>query len=283
MTKMVSVVNLRGEEEPFSRKKVEKSARRAGASSRLANKIADIVESEIYPGIKTDMIYHRVKELLKKKNSAASLKSSIKEAMKELGPTGFPFEKYIGEILSQSGFSVKLNQFISGRCVPNYEIDFLAQKDNLVYIGECKYRNSPGDRVHTGDILANQARFEDILKGEFFNKKIYQGKSIKTMVVTNTKFTSRAKKYALCRSVELLGWRYPENKGLEYLIETKKLYPITILHSLRAKIRDALVSERVMLASEVLRIDRDRFCGKFDIKRDKLDPIIKEAEVLLER
>jgi len=47
------VINAAGEKEPFSRKKVYRSARRSGASGKLAQKVAKIIGQEAYSGIKT--------------------------------------------------------------------------------------------------------------------------------------------------------------------------------------------------------------------------------------
>ncbi len=121
------VLKFNGEKEPFSFNKVYGSARRVGASKDFAKEIAKIVEKEAYQGIKTSEIFRKVKKLLKREKIAASFKFNLKNAMRRLGPTGFPFEKYVTEIFSKNGFKTKLNQNIKGSCC-KYEIDFLAEK-----------------------------------------------------------------------------------------------------------------------------------------------------------
>lgn len=265
----------------FSFQKVYRSARRAGASKGLAKEIAKIIEKDTFSGIKTLDIFRRVKKLLSEKNSRSALRFSLKEAMKKLGPTGFPFEKYIGEVLKAIGFEVKINQRLPGSCISDYEIDFIARKENLFYIGECKYRNLAGERVRSKNALANYARFLDILKGNYFKARKCQGLEIRTMMATNTKFTKRAMKYSRCMGVELLGWNCPKNKGLEYLIEKHKLYPITILPSLKSHLKNIFISEKMMLARDVLKIESEKFAKKFKIPIKTLYPLIKEAKVLL--
>lgn len=288
------VINSKGEKELFSFQKVYRSARRAGASNELAKKIAEIIERNAFSGIKTSDIFQRVRKLLLEKNSKSALRFSLKQAMQKLGPTGFPFEKYIGEVLSSTGFEVKINQHLPGFCISDYEIDFVAKKENsppttfrtkvvrgLIYIGECKYRNLTGERVRSKDALANYARFLDILKGNYFKARKCQGFKIKTMMVTNTKFTKRAMGYSQCMEVELLGWNCPKTRGLEYLIEKHKLYPITILPSLKSYLKDIFISEKMMLAQNVLKIEPERFAKKFKIPIKTLHPLIKEAKILL--
>ena len=263
----------------FSFRKVSRSARRAGADARTAKKIAEIIKSEVFSGMKTIDIFKRVRELLEEKNFQLAIRFSLKEAMKKLGPDGFNFEKYIGRVLENGGFKVEINQYLPGGCIEGYEIDFIASKDNLIYVGECKYRNRAGERIDTKELLANHARFLDILSGPYFKKE--KKKEIKTIMVTNTKFTARAKRYARCKGVELFGWRHPFNEGLEHLIEKEKLYPITILPSLKKHLKELFISQQIMLAQDILELNVPAFVEKNNISAGALEPLIKEANILL--
>jgi hypothetical protein len=269
------VVNLKGEKEPFSFKKVYESSIRVGASENLAQKIAETIKKEAKPGIKTADIYKRVKELLSKEELKPAFRFSLKEAMKKLGPTGFPFEKYVAEIFSSRGFKIELNQRIPGYCC-NYEVDFLARKENSVLIGECKYRNIPGGKVDSNEALINYARFLDIKRGGFFKSD-----SVESILITNAKFTEKAIKYSNCVGVDLLGWRYPKKRGLESLIEEEKLYPITILPSLGDDIANVFAKKRMMLARNLLEIDIRSFSKKTIISQKKMKSLRGEAEILL--
>ena len=248
--KKINVIKFNGENEPFSNEKVYRSARRVGASEQLAREISKTIEKESYSGIKTSQIFSQVKKKLKQETPRAALRFNLKKAIRRLGPTGFPFEKYVGQVFSNQGFKVMLNQEIPGAC-GSYEIDFLAQKNNFSYIGECKYRNLRKGRVHSRDALANYARFLDIGKGSFFKNK-----KTKSLLVTNTKFTSKVIKYSKCVQVELLGWRFPKDKGLEHLIESQKLYPITILPGLNKYLSEIFSQKGIMLAKDLLDINR---------------------------
>lgn len=276
------IINSSGEEEPFSLVKVHKSARMAGAGRKLAKKITEIITGEVYDGMKTSEIFKRVRELLKQQSPRSALRFNLKEAMKRLGPTGFPFEEFIGGVFKSMGFFVKINQYIPGFCLNDYEIDFLAKKEKLIYMGECKYRNLSGEKVHIQDALANYARFLDIQKGPYFAADKKRGCEIKTIMVTNAKFTNKITAYASCVGVSLLGWRYPKNEGLEYLVEQYKLYPITILPSLRGYLKDIFVSEKIMLAKDVLKINLQEFSRKFKIPEKQIYSLAEEARILLE-
>jgi|AntAceMinimDraft_18_1070375.scaffolds.fasta_scaffold10230_5 hypothetical protein len=273
------VLKFNGEKEPFSFNKVYGSARRVGASKDFAKEIAKIVEKEAYQGIKTSEIFRKVKKLLKREKIAASFKFNLKNAMRRLGPTGFPFEKYVTEIFSKNGFKTKLNQNIKGSCC-KYEIDFLAEKENLLYIAECKYRNLLNGKVHSNIALANFARFLDVKKGNFLKDKKFKNLEIKSLLVTNTKFTSKSIEYSKCVGVELLGWNYPKKMGLEHIIDDNRFYPITILPSVSNRIAGIFVSKKMMLIQDILKINVSNFSQKTGISKKILEKLKKEAEIL---
>ena len=272
------VINSRGEKEPFSLKKVYRSCRRVGASKDLAKRVSKEIEKRVYPGIKTSEIFKWVKRLLSREAPNSVIRFSLKKAMRKLGPSGFDFEKYIGEIFSRNGFEVKLNQEIPGYCISSYEIDFLAKKRNLTYIGECKYHQLPGKRVDLKIGLSNYARFLDISKSSRFKKS-----RLKTIIVTNTKFTSEVIKYSKCMGIELLGWNYPPRKGLESIIDKLKLYPITILPSFRRYFKRFFAEHRIMLALDLLEDSPQNIAEKLKLPQKEIEGLTKEAKILLEQ
>ena len=270
MKRKIFVINLKGEREPFSFKKVYRSALNSGAQKEKAWAIASQIEREVFPGISTAQIFERIFELLSKKSPQSAIRFNLKKAIEKLGPTGFPFEKFIGRIFEAEGFEVKLNQMIPGYCI-NFEIDFLAKKENLVYIGECKFRQEPAGRVDLRAALANYARFLDIERGRFLNSNL----KYKSIIVTNAKFTQEAIKYSECTKVELLGWKYPKKRGLEFLIEKNQLYPITILPSVNQFLAKELIQQKIILVKDVFKKE----FGELRIKNK--GKILNEAKILL--
>jgi len=272
--KKVYVVNSKKEKELFSFRKVYRSCKRSGASDDLARKVTEKVQEQIYPGIKTYEIYKFVRKLLKE-SPVSAIRFSLKEAMRKLGPSGFDFEKYISQIFQKNGFKVKTNQIIAGKCVSFYEIDFLAEK-NTTYFGECKYHMSQGERVDLKVALYNYARFLDILKNPKFNSS-----NPKAIIVTNTKFTTQAIKYCRCVNVDLLGWKYPENHGLESLIEKHKLYPVTILPSFKAYFKNIFAENKMMLALDLLDAPLAQLVKRLKLPLKEVDRLVEEAKILL--
>lgn len=275
MKQPIKIINTRGEEESFSFRKIQKGAKRAGASGELALEIAEIIRNEAYEGITTKEIFNRIKTLLQGKAPQVALRFSIKEAMRRLGPAGFAFEKFVGEIFLKQGFKIKFNQDILGRC-SIYEIDFLARKGHIAILGECKYRSRPGDKIDLPFALQNYARFLDIKEAGVFDKET----KLETVLVTNTKFSSQTIKYSECVGAGLLGWRYPKKEGLEYFIDRQKLYPITILPSFKRELIDVFVKENMMLAEDVLGLDTEKLARENKLPISLLNRLTKEAQTL---
>ena len=289
------VINSRGEQEQFSLQKVERSARRVGANFKLAREIAQQIERKIYNGIPTFEIFKEVKDLLNQAQPVFGLKFSLKQAMRDLGPDGFAFEKYAGAIFRAAGYAVKLNQFISGKCLSQYEIDFIAEKPaesplgnqagkaGILKIGECKYHSQISDLSVDQEIaLANYGRFADILQGKFALTKISQGKKISSILITNTKFSTRAIQYSECSGVELWGWKYPFSKGLEVFIDQNKLYPITILPSFKKQWADIFNQRNIILAGDILKLNFERISRESNIGLAVFNKMAAEAKTLLE-
>jgi len=280
MSQSLYVINLEGKKELFSRRKIFRSAKNAGAPNEVAQEIAEEIGGRVYQGMKTSEIFRQIKSLLKKKAPTASLRFNLKEGMRKLGPTGFIFEKYVAEIFSTAGFFVKINQIIPGLCC-NHEIDFLAEDSESLIFGECKYRNLGGGKVDLPIALQNYARFLDIRNGPFLEEGRIKGKKARTMLVTNEKFTIEAINYSRCMETELLGWKYPKRGGLERLIEKNSLYPITILPSFKRHLSQIFVAKNLNFVKDIFDLDLERFGEKNKIPLAYLKKLKREAEILM--
>ena len=208
------------------------------------------------------------------------MRFSLKDGMRKLGPSGFPFEKYIGEILTKNGFETKINLHLRGKCA-FYEIDFLAKKGKTIYLGECKYHHGYGGRIDLQVALYHYARFLDIMNGNYFRQSQFAGLRVKPILVTNTKFTSQAMNYSKCVGVDLLGWRYPKKGGLEYFIDKEKLYPITVLPSLKNYLKEALFRNKIALAKDIVSFNPGVLSKRIGVQEKAVRPLIREANILI--
>jgi len=272
------VINNQKEKEKFSEEKVFRGCKNINCSDDLCKKIVEKVKKEVYPGITTREIFYKIRNILKREFFPLSIKFSLKEAMRKLGPSGFPFEKYVGSIFSSYGFKIKINQKIWGKCLKNYEIDFVAENNEKIYIGECKYRIKPTDVVDQTIALANYSRFLDINEGGFFKR--FRVKK-ETVIVTNGRFSQEAMQYSRCKRMKILGWKYPQDRGLDYWIEKKKLYPVTILPSFRREYGKNFFEENKILVFDLLGVSIERLSSELKLPLGYAEKLAKEATLLL--
>lgn len=282
MAQKIYITNASGEKELFSKNKIFQGARRAGASKILAHKISETIQKDLYDGISTNEIFNYIRKLLHNESPGVAMKFSLKKAIYKLGPSGFSFEKYMGEIFNRWGYQVLLNQTLSGKCV-NYEIDFLAEKQNEILVGECKFHNIPGSRVDLKIVLATYARFLDLKNGSFLRNKTQKKLLPKNFLITNNKFTDKAIQYAKCSDIELLGWRYPYSKGLEYYIENENLYPITILDSVSPQLLEQFANHQLILIDNLFNISAEELAKKIGVSVQQIVKLKQQAELLLNK
>ena len=144
---LIWVEKANGSREYYSPQKIVQSSIRAGASEEEAEKIRDEINKIVYNGITTKEIYTTIIQLLKRIDTAKASIYSLKEAIMNLGPSGFPFEAFVGKILESQKYSITLRNSIKGQCV-NHEIDIIATKfdheSNQRAMIECKYHNYKG-------------------------------------------------------------------------------------------------------------------------------------------
>ena len=125
----------------FSEKKLRRSLTRSGATDETADGIIASLRPRLYPGISTREIYDQAFGMLKDMMRPAAARYHLKRAILELGPSGFPFEQFIGELFRRRGYTVQTNQFITGHCV-RHEVDVLATTAGEKNFIECKYHQA---------------------------------------------------------------------------------------------------------------------------------------------
>jgi len=271
----VDIIKSSGEKVKFSYEKLRNSLKRTGAENDLVTQIIGTVKDELYQGISTKEIYNRAFALLKKKKSYLASKYKLKKAIYELGPTGFPFERFIGAILKYSGYSIEVGKILQGKCV-KHEVDVFAQKNSETIVVECKFHSQQGFNCNVKVPLYINSRFQDIKEkwGADSNKKSTLSAG---WVVTNTRFTEDAIIYGNCVGLYLLSWDYPIENGLKDRIDRLGLYPITVSTLLTNREKQFLLSRDVVLCRELI---GDSFyldhLGVSEIRKEKILNEIKQ-------
>jgi len=275
--KSITVKKESGISEPFSIEKLRNSLSKAKAEPDDIDTIIENLQPILFSGITTRKIYSEAFKQLNKLSQNNAARYHLKRGIMELGPSGFPFERYIAELFKYQKYATSIGTIVKGRCV-NHEIDVIARKDHeLVYI-ECKYRNQAGIAIDVKTPLYIHSRFQDILENGLIqaNKDRFIG-----MLVTNAKFTSDATQYALCRGIDLLSWNFPYDNSLKDLIDSARLYPLTCLSSLTIAEKHWLLEKGIVLAKEVYNNENLLIqAGLNDFRRKKL---MSEAKTLCQK
>lgn len=168
----------------------------------------------------------------------------------ELGPTGYPFEEFIGQIFERQGYKTEVGVKVEGNCVL-HEIDVIATNDNSQYLIECKYNKDQGKNISVQVPLYVRSRVDDIIAKRKEDQR-YNDVAFSGCVVTNTRFSDDSMQYGECSGLHLVGWDYPADKGLKDIIEKVKVYPITVLNRLTKKQKQQLLSQDIVTCTQLL-------------------------------
>ncbi|MEJ2005659.1 MAG: ATP cone domain-containing protein, partial [Cyclobacteriaceae bacterium] len=217
-----TVIKASGDEVPFEVSKLENSLKRAGADDLLADEIAERIQNEMVDGMTTKEIYKRAFRYLKKHQHGMAGRYSLKHAIMELGPAGYPFEKFIARLLEYEGYHTETNLILKGSCIA-HEVDVRAVSTERVIFIECKYHKDQGRKSDVKTALYFHSRFRDLAEGA--GKNFPEDKE--GWLVTNTRFSLDAMTYGQCMGISLISWNYPKKQALKDIVEKSGLHPIT--------------------------------------------------------
>lgn len=263
----------------FDPDKLISALRNSGASSNEANKIADEVGKRLYDGISSKKIYQHAYSLLRKRSHYSAGRYRLKKAILELGPSGYPFEIFVARLFESFGYKVRIGQQVQGKCV-KHEVDVIAVKPGEQYVIECKFHSDYKSKTNVQVPLYINSRFNDI-KAKWIEDAQYKNLNFKGYVVTNSRFTLDAIQYAECAGLGLISWDYPKDGSLKYFIDQSGLHPVTSLHSLNKSQKKVILSEGIVLCSEIIR--RTDIMRKHAFKDQLIKKVIKEAELLTKK
>jgi len=235
-----TITKASGEKEKFDMDKFRSSLHKAGADEKIIQEIAEKLEKQTDLR-STKQIYRFAMRELKKIKRPLAAKYNLKQALLQLGPSGFPFENFVAEIFKSKGYTTKTGTIMQGFCV-DHEIDLTAHKENKHALAECKFHNRQNLKTNVKVTLYVMARFNDIQK-KLNKTKEHKLDMYECWVITNTKFTTEAIKYANCIGIELLGWGYPNKGNIADIIAKYDLFPITVLTTLNAHQKRELIKK----------------------------------------
>lgn len=271
------IVKADGSVEPFDTERLVASLRRSGAGEQGARRVAERIERSIAPGATSTQVYRRAFALLRREERPTAARYALRRALFEFGPSGHPFEDFVSHLFGAEGWSIETRKVIQGHCVA-HEVDLYAtHPERGEYLAaELKYHNDPGYKTDLKVALYVKARFDDIFACD---PEVRACPIDRGLLVTNTKFTSEAIRYALCAGVELLGWHYPEHDNLFTRMCSARVYPVTALTTLAGAEKRLLVSAGIVAADLVLA--RRAELAEMGFSPRRVGEVVAEAEELL--
>jgi hypothetical protein len=246
---MPKILKANGVKEDFNPTKLQESLERSKVKPEIISDIIEHVKNEITDGTTTAQIYKHAFFLLHNSQKSAAKRYALRRAVQNLGPSGFPFEKYVAEILKSQGYTTETDQLVQGGCV-THEVDVVAWNDAKLLMAEAKFHNDQSMKTDLKVALYIKARFDDLRDATHF----YGGKRRKVdeaWLITNTKFTTTAIEYAMCKGLTLIGWNFPGKMNLQSMIEDGDLMPLTSLTDIDQAELKLLFDAGIVLCKQV--------------------------------
>lgn len=269
-----TITKRSGELELFDAQKLRTSLHKAGATAAVIDHI--VAELENRPDLRsTADIYTFAYEQLRKNNIAIAGRYSIKQALLQLGPTGFPFEQFIAQLFKAQGYDVETDRTLMGACV-SHEIDVIMKKDNQYALVECKFHNELILKCDVKVPLYVKSRFDDIAKAA--HKEHLHTIPERNWIVTNTNFSDQAIQYGSCVGIRLISWSYPKHHNLPNLIEQYHLHPITALASLTMQQKSEFISNGFTLCRDAH--DKKQVLKQMGLSPEQIDAIVAESQAV---
>ncbi len=272
-----------GEVQPFIPAKLKESLRRSGAKSTITEEIIKEIDQWISlevektkSAIPSKTIYKKAFSLLRSRTISNAARYKLKNAMMEMGPTGYPFEYFAGEIYKVLGYSTEVGKTLQGECI-THEVDVVASKGKHQRFIECKYYSSTGKNANVQVPLYIHSRVNDIIakrsKSPEFKDYTFSGG-----IVTNTRFTSDAETFGNCAGLHLLSWDYPAGNSIKDIIDREKIFPVTSLTTITKAQKAILMQQGIVICRQLL--ENREALDELKLTSRKLKKVLEELRDL---
>lgn len=238
-----------GEKVYFDGQKLIDSLVRSGASKELSRQILQAIGMELHDGMLTSDIYKKAYQILQKQARKTAVNYRLKQAVNQLGPSGYPFEQFIGALFKARGFKVEVGRLVDGYSV-RHEIDVVAHNGHKDIFVECKFHNFQGTKTNVKVPMYIRSRFDDLSRARHFEQEL-KGRDTEGWIITNTRFTDDAIKFGRDYGLTLLSWDYPKGSSLKDWIEMENLHPVTSLSSITRNEKKELLSRGIVMCHDL--------------------------------
>lgn len=267
-----------GELVPFDQEKLRVSLYKSGADRNEVKQVIEEIFPLLYDGMPTKELYQLAFRHLKKMSNSLAARYSLKKALRDLGPAGYYFEKWVARFFNSYGYQTMTGKLIPGVAV-THEADVIARKGDDTFWIECKFRNTVDAKITVTTPMYLLSRIKDISVKEY---DLFDSKTTFTRgwLVTNAYLTTDSVHFGEYYGIDLLSWDYPNGKSIKNLTDQKALYPITCLTTITKKEKELLLSESCIMVKDLM-ADRS-FLNKLNLTRRKQKIILKEVCELVE-
>lgn len=266
-----------GELVPFDETALRRSLTRSGANEQEVNMVYESIKGSVYDGIPTKELYEMAFNALRGKKNSYAARYSLKRAIRELGPEGFYFEKWIARLFQEDGYEAVTGQTVQGHAV-SHEIDVVALKGNEMLAIECKFRNDAYAKISVTTPMYFKSRKEDItgISYRFFNQ---DHEFTDGWLVTNAYLTTDSIAFGNYYKVNLLSWDYPKGSCLKTRVDSNAEYPVTCLTNVTEQDKAMLLKFQCILVKDLVK--SPQILDKIQVPKDKQKLILKEANELI--
>ena len=277
MNHLISITKSDGTRQLFEEEKLVNSLKRVGAPEEAIDEIVEEIENTMKDGMTTEEIYRRAFTLLRKHSHNIAARYSIRRALIELGPDGFPFEKFVSKVFQFWGYQTMTDQTLLGKCI-THEVDVVAWSKEKLVLVEAKFHHELNIKSDSKVALYIEARRED-LSETFFDYGGIKRKINEFWLVTNTKFTDQAITYGECNGLKLLGWNHPAVGNLHEIIEKNGLHPVTCVTTLTHQQKKDLIGRNILTCTDLIR--EPQILDIVGVKGEDAKKVIDEAQIII--
>ncbi len=267
------VVKADGRQEPFKREKLLRSARQMGASPEVAERVVRLVEEQVFDGILTSELARLLQRELRRVPSLARYGINLRESLALIRP--YPdFEVFIRGLLKLTGYKVQAGGIWAGRC-GEHEIDGVLRRGRENTVLEVKHHSNYHTQTGLDVVRIARAILEDFQEG--YKRGVTSLKFTKYRIVSNTKLSPQAERYASCRGLGFTGWSTPANESLNALVLKHRFYPITFLRGLSTAEHRQFSIARIYTLNDLLVKPLRTIASSTGLTQKRLSTLVRRA------
>lgn len=255
--------------ERFNPAKIKRSIIHSGLKKADALNILNEMNLEKEKLTSTSVIERRVAAAIRKRSRSCAANYNLKKSIFKLGPTGYAFEEFISEVLKAKGYKTKVSVIKKGKFV-KHEVDVVATRADQGLYCECKFHHSSQIKNDVKLPLYIHSRFLDIQAYKLCPEYQYA-------IFSNTKFSKDAITYANGVGIKVFSMNYPKDNSFLDIVKRYKLYPVTVLKSLKNLEKRILLDFNIVTIRQVTK--KKLLELKFDL--NTVESCLREIKLIL--